>query len=45
MTYYEHRDSDAIQNHPEHFDFDGDGEPGTVFDAITLYEEILEFRA
>ena len=44
ITYYEHRNTDAIQDHPEHFDFDGDGVTGTVFDALALYEKILDIR-
>jgi len=40
MAYYANRDSDAIRNNPEQFDFDDDGEPGTVFDVVKLFNEI-----
>ena len=40
LTYYRNRDSDAISQNPALFDFDGDGEAGTIFDAISLYEQL-----
>jgi arabinogalactan oligomer/maltooligosaccharide transport system substrate-binding protein len=40
ISYFEHRDSNTIQNNPDAFDFDGDGESGTVFDALELYNEL-----
>jgi hypothetical protein len=40
LTYYNNRDSDVVQNNPEQFDFDEDGEAGTLFDALALYNEI-----
>ena len=40
LTYYNERDSPAIQNNPDYFDYDGDGTPGTVFDTIELYRKI-----
>jgi hypothetical protein len=39
LTYYNNRDSDAVQNNPTQFDFDGDGSAGTLFDALALYNE------
>jgi hypothetical protein len=40
LHYYNERDSDAIRNNPDAFDFDGDGQSGTLFDALQLYNEI-----
>jgi len=40
LAYYRNRNSDAIRSNPQHFDFDGDGTAGTVFDAIKLYRTI-----
>ena len=40
LTYYEHRDSDAVRDNPARFDFDGDGAAGTVSDALALYEDL-----
>jgi len=40
LAYSRNRKSDAIQNNPDLFDFDGDGESGTVFDVVKLWEKI-----
>lgn len=40
LTYYNNRNSAAVRNNPQYFDFDGDGSPGTVFDALELYNKI-----
>lgn len=40
LTYYNHRESDVVQGNPAQFDYDGDGNTGTVFDALSLYNEI-----
>ena len=40
LDYYNNRNSDAIQNNPTQFDFDGDGNVGTLFDALALYNEV-----
>lgn len=40
IVYYNNRNTDRIQGDPAAFDFDGDGETGTVFDTIALYEEL-----
>jgi alpha-amylase len=40
MTYYRNRHGDAIRKNPERFDFDGDGEAGTVFDVVRLFDLI-----
>jgi hypothetical protein len=40
ITYYNERDSAAMDAYPNLFDFDGDGTAGTVFDAIALYNEV-----
>lgn len=40
LDYYDNRNSDAIQDNSEYFDFDGDGTAGTIFDAIALYNEL-----
>ena len=40
IEYYNTRNSDAVQNNPQQFDFDSDGEAGTLFDALALYNEI-----
>lgn len=40
LAYYNARDTDAVQNNPRRFDFDGDGRAGTLFDALELYNEI-----
>jgi hypothetical protein len=40
LTYYNNRDSEAITSNPTYFDFDGDGESGTLFDAIELYNKL-----
>ena len=40
ITYYNNRNSDVIQDNPAQFDFDGDGTPGTIFDAIALFNEL-----
>lgn len=40
LTYYDNRQTDAVRNNTAAFDFDGDGQAGTVFDSIALYEEI-----
>lgn len=39
MAYYNNRNSAAIQNNPAQFDFDGDGDVGTIFDAVALYND------
>ena len=40
LTYYNNRRSPTIRERPDRFDFDGDGESGTLFDALALYNEI-----
>ena len=40
LTYYQARNSDAVQDNPDRFDFDGDGTAGTIFDALELYSEL-----
>lgn len=40
LSYYNNRDSATVQNNPEQFDFDGDGDSGTLFDALELYNEL-----
>jgi hypothetical protein len=40
LSYYNNRNSQAIQSNPDKFDFDGDGTAGTLFDALQLYNEI-----
>lgn len=40
LAYYNNRDSDAVQDNPHLFDFDGDGTSGDLFDALALYNEI-----
>jgi hypothetical protein len=40
LTYFNNRDSDAITENPEQFDFDGDGDSGDLFDALALYTEL-----
>jgi parallel beta-helix repeat protein len=40
LAYYNNRDTDAIENNPTRFDFDGDGESGTLFDALQLFNEL-----
>lgn len=40
FVYYTGRESAAVQDNPSLFDFDGDGDAGTIFDALTLYREL-----
>ena len=40
LTYFNNRDSDAIRNNPDRYDFDGDGDSGDLFDALALYTEL-----
>jgi hypothetical protein len=40
LSYWNNRESDAIRSNTDAFDFDGDGETGTLFDAIALYNEL-----
>lgn len=40
LTYYNNRDDQAIRGNPGVFDFDGDGNSGTIFDALELYNNI-----
>ncbi len=37
LVYYNNRNSPAITDQPDAFDFDGDGRAGTLFDALALY--------
>lgn len=39
LVYYNNRNSETIENNPKQFDFDGDGTPGTIFDALELYKD------
>jgi carbohydrate-binding DOMON domain-containing protein len=41
LEYYNARDSPAVQDNPALFNFDGEGEPGTLFDALELYNDIF----
>ncbi|MUV90603.1 hypothetical protein GJ629_12420 [Halapricum sp. CBA1109] len=40
LSYYNNRNTDAIQNNPTQFDFDRDGDTGDLFDALALWNEI-----
>ena len=40
LAYSANRRSDAVRNNPDLFDFDDDGESGTVFDVIKLWQKI-----
>ncbi|WP_197428649.1 right-handed parallel beta-helix repeat-containing protein [Halapricum sp. CBA1109] len=40
LHYYNERDSNAIRNNPDLFDFDGERTAGTLFDALQLYNDI-----
>ncbi|MUV90955.1 PKD domain-containing protein [Halapricum sp. CBA1109] len=42
LTYYNERNSDVVQNNPSAFDFDGNGQAGTLFDALALFNDISD---
>ena len=40
LHYYDNRNSAVVQNNPDLFDFDGDGDAGDLFDALELFEQV-----
>lgn len=40
LSYYNNRNTDAIQNNPTRFNFDGNEPTGTIFDALELYNKL-----
>lgn len=40
LTYYRNRDSSAVRDNPQFFDYDGDGTAGQVSDALELYQQL-----
>jgi hypothetical protein len=41
-AYYNNRKGTAVQSNANAFDYDGDGTPGQVSDALALFEEIAD---